>query len=147
MVNSIALIEEVRRFVKLQVRLLQELTLTVTQPTGEVDTLKAPRSGSVVLDNERWSYFRHGSGVLFTSIESGARVDVSDLVELPTCFDAWRLGTYFRSLGRPGHKLLVSVSDNRSLSIDNCVEILLAHLVELGLARQLGHCLCWTAEL
>src|SRR5687768_6373716 len=63
--------------------------------------LDYPRSGQVRALGSIWSFRKHGMGVRFEDEESGRVIDVHAGLRNGSFFDAWRLGTYLRSVGNP----------------------------------------------
>jgi hypothetical protein len=132
------LVTELRTFVALQVGLLETLRSTLNGSEATLDMATVPRRGTVVFDNVTWSFFRHGSGIEFSGAGKRPRVDVYDRVDDPTCIDVWRLGTYFRSLGNRGIRLLRLVSSTARSSVEESVLSLLLELTARGAARRDG---------
>lgn len=101
------IIKCLRAFVRLQGALIDALGAQFgASPSRENLLFEMPRRGELQLGDCIWTFARHGAGVRF--VEAGSRrvVDVTDMIEDTTLFDAWRVATYLGSLRRTGAKLV-----------------------------------------
>lgn len=92
--------------------------------------LNIPRSGLLMLNGEMWEFKKHGAGVLFKQLSSGAIFDVHRHVQFcPECFDAWRLTQYFESKGIHALKFGSLVVDAQD---ESAITAMLVELVNSG---------------
>lgn len=127
-----------RDFLSLQESLLRALEATQEPLVPSMNSL-IPRAGAIVTTTGEWTFQRHGSGVSFKRRADGCTIDVHTRVQEPTVFDAWRLRTYFGSLGRRGIKLIDKACGNRSASLQEKVELWLEQLENQQAIRRLGN--------
>ncbi len=99
-------IDHLRLFVELQMRLWRVLRDEHSEPLTPGLTM-LPKYGQVKIDSGVWNFQRHGSGVLFTEVEGARKIDLHDAMAGDDQVDAWRLATYFGSLGRMGEVLVM----------------------------------------
>jgi hypothetical protein len=89
------LLDSIRSFVALQTALVSALKSALGERDWEL-LVGVPRSGTVSLNGEEWSYQRHGVGVRFE--RRGVVVDANrHLDQDPTIFDAGRLVEFLES--------------------------------------------------
>ena len=84
-----------------------------------------PRNGRVYIQNQAWSWSRHGAGICFSSESGACIIDAHIRLDLPHCFDLWRLETYLESIGDQRHPLELEASLKRLLAsnlISSCAE-------------------------
>ena len=87
------------QFVEFQPRLILALQKQFSQNDDWEYMLALPKTGSLFVVNENWTFQRHGLGVCFTGQSSGKVIDVHTFLnKYPKAFDAWRLQQYFESL-------------------------------------------------
>jgi hypothetical protein len=130
--------EELRQYIQLQGRLVRSvLSSKASEPLDPICDL--PRSGETFIDEQRWSFFRHGTGLRFQS-DQGVVVDVPTKVTDPEVFDIWRLRTYLGSLGRRGVKCIEKSLGERGVVLDNGIERLLDRLRQAGVICAEGEC-------
>ena len=91
-----------------------------------------PRQGLLSLQEEKWTFDKHGVGVYFQSEKSYIIVDIhSGFVDYPQAFDAWRLVQYFESKGIEQIYYLTDVYDlTNKENNEDIVGDLLDHLWE-----------------
>jgi hypothetical protein len=65
-------------------------------------------------------------------------VDVYERLDEPEVFDVWRLGTYFRSLGPRGRKVLAKACGMSETAIDDAVVLVTEELLRAGLVGKDG---------
>jgi hypothetical protein len=127
----------IQQYVALQKQLLHALRIQFDLPQGIAGALdQLPRRGEVNLTGMIWDFTRHGSGVLFRNRASGCRVDIPERVDDPAVIDEWRLGTYFRSMGKAGMKQLHRAIGQRGLPAEDSVALLLERLHAAGHIRR-----------
>ncbi len=98
-IKSAEAVQIISEFVKLQ----NNLNLAFRQIYPNVTksfSANCPRQGLLSLQEEKWTFDKHGVGVYFQSEKSYIVVDIhSGFVDYPQAFDAWRLVQYFESKG------------------------------------------------
>ena len=117
-------LDEVMEYVALQKSLLSAFCPTAASG-GPASFADLPKIGEVNVGSEPWRYTRHGAGVLFHHQQTGRQIDVHRHLDRPNLFDAWRLRTYFGSLGRRGVKMVERAIGSRGLPLDQAIEELL----------------------
>ncbi len=127
-------IQELTAFVRAQTALVAGVgALYGLGADGVVELTRVPNTGSLTLKSEVWDFKVHGGGIMFEERSSRHRVDVHVRIDDPRVFDAWRLGTYFRSKGAPARKLLDKATGTVGLPLDDVVAILVDQLVDAHL--------------
>ncbi|MEO1429296.1 MAG: hypothetical protein AAFV71_09580 [Cyanobacteria bacterium J06633_8] len=91
-----------------------------------------PRQGLLSLQEEKWTFDKHGVGVYFQSEKSYVVVDIhAGFVDYPQAFDAWRLVQYFESKGIEQIYYLTDVFDlTNKENNEDIIDDLLEHLLE-----------------
>lgn len=107
---------------------------------GSVDSLLLDvlTSGFVDHDGQKWSFKKHGRGVLFSEEGGKRRVDLHDVSAEADRLDSWRLATYFEGLGPKGEKFINRVFGTPGGAMEHRVERWLAQLVAEGALVQGG---------
>lgn len=131
-------LEKVREFVEVQTRLehtFREQACGGPTELPRVGTIHAQLEGISTLAplQSDWNFTVHGSGVRFEH-RCGVTVDIHNRRDRPDLFDAWRLGTYFRSLRGRGVRILngLLVPRNRQGGWDAILDDLLCELKSEG---------------
>lgn len=124
-----------REFVALQASLLRALHVAHSALTPH-DLDSIPRSGKLDMPSGTWTFQRHGAGVSFKRERDGCIVDVHARAQEPNTFDAWRLETYFASLGRSGMKRIDKACGTRNGSARQKVALWLQQLEDRGAIRK-----------
>ena len=62
--------------------------------------LDFPKSGEVELNGERWLFTKHGAGLLFHNLDTGAVVDIHKHIQQTSVFDIWRFERFVASIGQ-----------------------------------------------
>lgn len=124
---------EVAEYVALQKLLLISLSPRAESDSqGDAHLAGLARTGEVMVGTDSWSYKLHGAGVLFQHRATGRQVDVHRHLGRPDLFDAWRLRTYFGSLGGRGVKLVEREIGSKGKPLDKAIELLLERWLEAG---------------
>jgi len=124
---------EVAEYVALQKQLLLSLAPSAEfDSQGDAYLTSLARTGDVVVGTDSWSYKLHGAGVLFQHGATGRQVDVHRHLARPDLFDAWRLRTYFGSLGGRGVKLVEHAIGSKGQPLDKAIELLLQRWLAAG---------------
>ena len=126
---------ELESYTRLQQGLLNSLREQL-KVDGSLASL--PRSGELTFDGGIWKFTRHGTGARFEQRATGVVVDIHDEFEHPELFDAWRLRTYFGSLGKRGEKSLQKAVDVRGQPMEKALEQVLSTLSATGQVEQVG---------
>lgn len=131
--------DALQAFLAAQARLLEALR-SVHGGDGRLSAAlgQIPRRGAVEVEDGEWRFHRHGAGVMFEHVGSHVRVDVPSDLDEPWFFDAWRLGTYFGSMGRRGTKALEMAIGVRGLDVDESVRSWMERLVAAGIVVRSG---------
>ncbi|AFY57985.1 hypothetical protein Riv7116_5616 [Rivularia sp. PCC 7116] len=124
-------VQIISEFVKLQ----NNLNCTFRQIYPNVIksfSANCPRQGLLSLQEEKWTFDKHGVGVYFQSEKSYTVVDIhAGFVDYPQAFDAWRLVQYFESKGIEQIYYLTDVFDlTNKENNEDIVDDLLEHLLE-----------------
>jgi len=117
-------VAELRRFVKVQGALLAALRAVAGGDERRV--------GEVTVQGERWTFARHGGGVMFHEPASGRRIDAHDKIDRPGAFDVWRLSIYFGSLQRTGVKMLERAIGRSGMPVKEALDVVLQRCTEAG---------------
>ena len=59
----------------------------------------APKTGEIIVSEDKWSFRRHGLGVDFIRASDEIDVDIHDEFARPDRFDLWRLELFLESKG------------------------------------------------
>lgn len=88
------------QFVELQKKLVASFILSHPHVKDMKWLLDFPKRGSIVVNNEQWSFIKHGAGLRFqrTSCNPKLVVDVHAAFDDPEVVDEWRLQQYVESL-------------------------------------------------
>ena len=121
----------------LQVGLWSCLVATCKDAVGEY-LLAVPSRGMLTYGGLRWTFTKHGGGVMFTEEGGHRRVDLHDAAAGPERVDAWRLATYLGGLGREGEKLITLSVGPVNSAMEDRVQVFLDQLVEQGLMESDG---------
>jgi hypothetical protein len=99
-----------RRFVSRQRALTDALRAAHPAITDWTLLLDVPRSGTVAVDSDEWTFQRHGAGARFVRRRGGTVVDVHSAFAHADEFDAWRLASYMRAGGEDDGGLLATLA-------------------------------------
>ncbi|MBV4535239.1 MULTISPECIES: DUF6896 domain-containing protein [Pseudomonas] len=96
-----------------------------------------PTKGTILLNNERWAYRKHGAGVCFTSKNTGEEIDAhSGIEQKPYKKDSWRLEIYFASLDR---KIVSFNQRTYDSHIDCDIKCLMSKLANQNELKAIGY--------
>lgn len=95
------LIDEIKKFVRYQNVLCGAFFLEYPGLKDFRCHLDFPRKGYLKVNNEDWSFRRHGLGILFERYNKvpNIKIDVTNFIDNPNIFDTWRLSIYLNSIG------------------------------------------------
>ena len=89
----------IRTYVRVQRKLLAEF-FRCNPKCKDMNSLSDfPMHGEIQLDNQTWNFRRHGVGLAFMHVASGADVDAHKWIDRPSSFDVWRLDLFLMSIG------------------------------------------------
>lgn len=130
-IKSAEAVQIISEFVELQNNLNCEFRQIYPNVTKSFSA-NCPRQGLLSLQEEKWTFYKHGVGVYFQSEKSYIIVDIhSGFVDYPRAFDAWRLVQYFESKGIEQIYYLTDVYDlTNKENNEDIIGDLLDHLWE-----------------
>lgn len=107
---------ELRNFVAIQEKLIKSFMNQYPDVKDYQFLLDFPKQGTIKVDNNIWSFSKHGKGIKFYQDGSPKAkvVDIHCNITEPEIFDLWRLSQYFQ------------------LDSDDELKILLDRMVESG---------------
>lgn len=86
---------DIIEFIELQTRLVNQFRISFPEVKDLNYLLDCPKTGVIYLNEEKWSFQRHGAGLEFKLNSLGTIVDVHKWLLHPEYFDEWRLEEYF----------------------------------------------------
>lgn len=130
-IKSAEAVQIISEFVELQNNLNLEFRQIYPNVTKSFSA-NCPRQGLLSLQEEKWTFDKHGVGVYFQSEKSYTIVDIhAGFVDYPQAFDAWRLVQYFESKGIEQIYYINDVFDlTNKVNNEDIVDDLLEYLLE-----------------
>lgn len=88
------------QFVALQKKLVTSFRLSHPHVKDTKWLLDFPKHGSIIVNNDRWDFIKHGAGLRFRRASCSPQlvVDVHTAFDNPEVVDEWRLQQYVESL-------------------------------------------------
>lgn len=94
------LILALENFSNTQEKLIREFQKQYHPIDNDIGQVKKPKTGRFTAIGQEWKFCKHGIGISFENISSGATIDAHDGIRInKRIFDAWRLSIFFESIG------------------------------------------------
>ncbi|MEL0577613.1 hypothetical protein AACK17_03525 [Pectobacterium punjabense] len=88
---------EILHFISLQDKLMKAFFIAYPDIKDFELLLDFPKTGCVLVNGDKWRFFKHGKGIKFLieDAHSVRTVDVNSDIKNPKLIDLWRLPQYF----------------------------------------------------
>jgi hypothetical protein len=122
--------ELIAGFTETQSRLCRTVTRAYDLKDDDSVIFSVPKTGTLELNGEGWTFKRHGLGIRFTSDRQGHVIDAHrNFVSYPAGFDAWRLLQFLKTIRTEDFDL---ASEAGGLEDESRVNELLSSLAAQG---------------
>jgi hypothetical protein len=96
-----------------------------------------PKTGELSVEDLKWDFQKHGSGVIFTNKKTNVKIDVHEMFVASNLFDQWRLRIYIGSLGKRGVKFISSATKKKNINLDENIKEWFSILLKEGQIEKL----------